>query len=327
MTLTMNGVSKPKRKHNIRCRFWLFTINNPDGLIDINDFKGDARYLIYQEEIGEDTHTHHLQCYVEMKTQKSMLAMKKYFPQAHWDIRKGTQEQAIAYCSKSDTNIGGPYEFGTKSVEKGHRSDLDALKADIMKGDSIKQISEKYFSDFIRYHKGIERFIGLHGAKKTWKCPITVVIGESGSGKSYYVQNTLLKDYHTYWKDGSMWWPFYEGTENAVVFDEFVGCWNPYEFNRMYDPTPYSVQIKGGNMPFLAKKMVVISNYHPKSWWSKTEYWPAFERRVECWIMCTKRVINGNQAVYERQEKTSWSEFEDLLEKAHVPLKPSKEDK
>lgn len=313
-------------KHNVRCRFWCFTLNNPDGLVSIEEFQGYARYLIYSEEIGEEG-TLHLQGYVEMRTQKSMLAMKKYLPRAHWYRRRGNQEQAIEYCSKSDSHIGGPYIFGVPSPEERSRTDLVRLHEDIKKGMSEKDISDKYFTQYLRYHKGIQAYMQLHAPKKHWICPIEVVVGEAGAGKSYYVQNNLLKDKQQYWKDGTRWWPFYEGTEEAIIFDEFVGCYSPYELNRMYDPVPFAVEVKGSHRPFVAKKIVIISNYHPASWWSKVEYWPAFQRRVSNWHYCFKRPGGGNQVVYERQSFTEWDKFKDKIDTCGVPSKPSKEDK
>jgi len=39
-------------------RFWLFTLNNPEGLLDFDDFQGKVRYCIYSEEVGESGTSH-----------------------------------------------------------------------------------------------------------------------------------------------------------------------------------------------------------------------------------------------------------------------------
>lgn len=288
-------------------------------------FGGLCRYLIVQEEIGEEG-TYHLQGYVEMEKEKSLLGMKTYIPNAHWEPRCGTQQQAIDYCCKLDTALGKPYIWGQPSPKKGARVDYDELKKDLMNGMTEKEASEKHFGLYLKYYKGIQSFMALHAPKKTWKCPIEVVVGEAGAGKSYWVQNSLIKDTIQYWKDGTKWWPFYEGIEESIVFDEFVGCFSPYELNRMHDPVPYAVEIKGSHKPWVAKRIIIISNYHPQSWWSKQDYWPAFERRVSEWHYCWCRTTGANK-VYERKSFKDFQSFAQHLTNCNVPNKPSKEDK
>ena len=36
---------------------------------------------------------------------------------AHWEPRRGTHQQAAAYCSKEETRIDGPWEVGTPPVQ------------------------------------------------------------------------------------------------------------------------------------------------------------------------------------------------------------------
>jgi len=89
---------------------WCFTINNyADSMPDV-DLEADHRvvYYCFQEEIGEEG-TPHLQGYVEFKRNLTMGEVSKLMPTAHLEVRRGTQEEAIAYCSKEDTRI--PYTF------------------------------------------------------------------------------------------------------------------------------------------------------------------------------------------------------------------------
>lgn len=69
------------------------------------------KYLVYQLEAGESG-TPHFQGYVEMKKRTTLLQMKKLFPGAHLEKRRGTQAEARAYCMKNDSRLEGPWEYG-----------------------------------------------------------------------------------------------------------------------------------------------------------------------------------------------------------------------
>lgn len=95
----------------------LITINNPDDS-DLLSLQSDRiQYSIYQVEKGKEG-TVHIQGYVELKQASRLTGIKKLFPRAHIERRLGTQQQAIEYCSKEDTRIEGPFEYGTKRVSK-----------------------------------------------------------------------------------------------------------------------------------------------------------------------------------------------------------------
>ena len=91
-----------------KARAWIFTINNPTEADDPMEW--DVRFVVWQKERGEEG-TEHYQGYVECSRQQRMTAMKKINARAHWAIRRGTQEEAIAYCEKEETRIDGPDRY------------------------------------------------------------------------------------------------------------------------------------------------------------------------------------------------------------------------
>lgn len=137
--------------NNQQQRSWCFTLNNPDGLLDFDDFN-DARYLIYQEETGAEG-THHLQGYVEFTKPKRLAAVKKILDRAHWEPRRGTREQARDYARKEESRVGGPYEHGVFDQALGERTDLvDAKRSiqshkrwrDVVNDDELVSVVSKY---------------------------------------------------------------------------------------------------------------------------------------------------------------------------------------
>ena len=88
------------KRTRAEARHWCLTINNYTQ-VDEAIFNSPPlfKYAIYGREKGENG-TPHLQAYVAMWKQTSLAAMKKIFPRAHLEIKRGTVQEAIAYCKK-----------------------------------------------------------------------------------------------------------------------------------------------------------------------------------------------------------------------------------
>lgn len=109
---------------------YVFTLNNPDvpvdkALLESLVTSGVAVFCVFQLEKGEAEETPHFQGlfflsshipsgYIEFSSKKTLAACKKLLPRAHWEARAGTQEQAIAYSSKEESRVEGPWSFGSK---------------------------------------------------------------------------------------------------------------------------------------------------------------------------------------------------------------------
>lgn len=111
-------------------RFWCFTVNNPteDDEQSVTDFLSSrfTTYGIFGREVGEGG-TPHLQGYVILhRAQRLSYLRNRLTPRGHYEIARGTPEEASEYCKKD----GDFEEFGTFPVSnQGHRSDLDRVVA------------------------------------------------------------------------------------------------------------------------------------------------------------------------------------------------------
>lgn len=99
-----------------RAKHWCFTINNYiDAHISMfENIKLLTTYWIYGKEVG-DSGTPHLQCYIAMAKQTTLASLKKYWPTAHFEIARGTPEQASTYCKKD----GNFVEYGIPPAPQG----------------------------------------------------------------------------------------------------------------------------------------------------------------------------------------------------------------
>lgn len=119
------------------------------------------KYACINIEVCPTTGQPHWQAYIELKRPARYSQLQRTHPvfaTAHYEQRLGTQDEAISYCSKTDTrhpDATGPYEWGTKAVGQGHRSDLDDLTAMVTQGKTTKEIAETMPGMYIRYYNGI----------------------------------------------------------------------------------------------------------------------------------------------------------------------------
>lgn len=244
-----------------QARGWTFTLNNYDGLYDPEDFPG-CKYLVYSEECGESG-TPHLQGYVEFSTPKRLAAVRKMLPTAHWEVRRGTPAEAAAYCKKidDDTHMAGPYEWG-EIPHQGERSDLLAVKKDLDNNATPRDLWNAHFATMVKFHRGIDRYTALVHKSRDWRTDTYVLVGDTGTGKSYH----CVQQPGAYWKPRGEWWDGYAG-EDTVILDDFYG-WLPYDtLLRVCDNTPLTVPIKGGFVPFLARRVFITSNKLPEQWY------------------------------------------------------------
>jgi hypothetical protein len=259
----------------------MFTINNPDN--DQIPLEFEAKGVvqcIWQKEVGANG-TPHLQGYLRMEKKCTLARMKDVHPTAHWDVRKGSHEQAEAYVTKAETRAAGPWRFGAAPAA-GARNDLLAVYEDLKKGNSITQISDDHFGAFLKYSRGIEKWKLLHTAKnREWHTEVVVYWGPTGTGKSRRAMHEAGPN--AYWMlqpgDGqACFFDGYEGQEHVVI-DEFYG-WIPYAvLLKMLDRYPLMVHTKGGATNFFPKKVWITSNKPPQEWYPKCAF-PPLNRRL-----------------------------------------------
>jgi len=259
-------------QHNMQtqARHWCFTLNNPEGQLDVDfesaEASGHIAYVIWQMELSESG-TVHYQGYLELSRSQRLSFVKNLLPRAHFEIRRGSRDQARDYARKDDSRIEGPWEIGSwVPGSSGRRTDLAKFAAEIESGSSALTLFKKCPEAFIQYQRGMLAGMALFSKKRDWRTEFILVLGPTRYGKTEWVKKNWPD---AYWKvPNSKWWPRYEG-EETVVLDEYYG-WLPFsEVLRLGDSTPYQVENKGNHIEFLAKRVIFISNRAPIEWYSE----------------------------------------------------------
>lgn len=114
----------------------VFTLNNPVDWLDLSN--STIRYGIYQYEKGESG-TPHYQGYLEFNKRLSLKGIKNLLGSntMHIEGAFGSQSDCINYCSKTDTRISGPFEYGHRSTQSETQSNIPYIQ-------SKRTISELY---------------------------------------------------------------------------------------------------------------------------------------------------------------------------------------
>ena len=257
---------------------WMFTLNNPTPEEDPKLWP-DVKYGIYQLEKGANG-TEHYQGYIVRNKNTHLSGLKKLNSRAHWEPRRGTHAQAVAYCSKEDTRVSPAVTWGDVPSQ-GKRNDLLQVQAALDSGVSDEDIAVAYFQPYCKYRQSLTAYRMLRAAKRDWKTQVVVVWGPTGTGKSAYCRDNGYDENGTeaFWKPYGDWWDGYE-SQSLVIMDEFYG-WIKYSMMLcITDRYPLLLQVKGGTVRFVAKKIIITSNKHPRDWYPNNDYAP-LERRID----------------------------------------------
>ncbi len=251
------------------------TLNNPGvetvWKAKIAEFadKPDVRFVIGQLEKGE-AGTLHLQFYVEFTRAKTLGGLKKYgdfIRRAHFEQRRGTQAQAIAYVTKDSTSEGVTFEFGLKA-----RSSASTLAESMLEGTSVKDLWQEYPGQMLTKNRGVDAYRRLHAPQRKKAPEVEVIFGPPGTGKSYYARHCTDADsiytLEEPRRGAQVWFDGYDDHE-VLLIDEFRGNL-PFNFMlRLLDEGPMQVQVKGGFRQMTAKRVIITTNVPINRWYPK----------------------------------------------------------
>jgi len=258
---------------------WMFTLNNPDSdVLDTSPYQ----FITWQRESGESG-TPHLQGYVWLKKKTTLAGVKKLLPTAHWEPRRGSHEEAVAYCNKEDTRVEGPWTEGEPPAQ-GKRNDLHVVAKSILDGMPLSEVAQIYPVQYIHYHRGFNalRLATTKHRDPTVAPDVTVYWGPTGTGKSRTAYEAAPE---AYWLPQGKWFDTYEGQE-TVIIDEFYG-WLPYSFVlRLLDRYPMLVETKGGQLRFVSSRIIFTSNKPPWEWYDVSFDQGPLERRISRILYC-----------------------------------------
>lgn len=261
---------------------WCLTIfdNVPHPIIPDDDEVG---YLIYQREECPKTGKLHWQCYIEFTKRKRFSTVKRYLEETqqlskfHIEPARGQPSQCRDYCTKEETSVDSPFEYGTiqPDREQGKRNDLHQMVEDCKTKTICEIITETPAA--IRYINHLTKYQAL--LKKSDYRPDLKVFyywGEPGTGKSKTVFSKIKDEPHfrPLLAPPNIWFDGYQG-EKILWLDDL----DANEFNRelilhLLDVYPLTLSVKGGTVQAHYTEVYITSNIKPSA------LDPAVERRL-----------------------------------------------
>lgn len=291
-----NPLSTPAAKYsesrsNEKAQCWMLTLNckdprSPEARISMERFNAACQvspctYAVFQPEQGEQG-TYHLQAYVELKKKFSLSQIKEHFgSRVHAEIRRGTQAEAIAYCTKEDTRVpdgeiktyGTPMKANVNGGTRGSRTDWQRAHDSLKSGASILKTLEDQpaLTPFI---SAISKFKHLvdQSTPRTWKPEVIVLYGDPGTGKTRCAFEMCGDDdYFCLPSDSKdLWFDGYDPRQHkTLILDEFTGSKMPATFwNQICDRYQLRLPTKGAHTMCMFERVIITSNFAPSQWWT-----------------------------------------------------------
>lgn len=251
-------------------KYWCFTDHECNENYDILE----AEFVCWGEEIGHETQKRHHQGYAEFKSNKRLGALKKLMPKVHWELRRGTQEDAINYCKKD----GVYHEIGERKIShQGKRSDIEEVKELVREGASMLDIVNACSSfQALRFAETALKYVEK---PRNWLTEVYWYWGPTGTGKT---RTAVEQAGERYWISGKnlKWFEGYDAHEHVIIDDFRRDFCTFHELLRILDRYEYRVEIKGSSRQFLAKKIWITSCFAPEKVYETREDIQQLLRRI-----------------------------------------------
>lgn len=247
-----------------------------------------VRYAVWQEEQCPETGKAHMQLYIELARPVRFTHLQKqvFKELVHCEARSGSRQQAREYCRKEESRIAGPWEYGVwlgdtdAGDSSGRSTDLERLIQGVRSGMTNSQLWEQHPAAMGRHFRAVDRYrIDCPVIVRREAPEVLVLWGESGTGKTREAHRLIEERGHSFYnKMPGDWWCGYSG-QDAVIIDDFYGNLRYTTFLQVLDRYPgVTVEIKGGNVHFTSKLVIITSNKHPREWYKVEDKKPILRR-------------------------------------------------
>jgi len=260
-------------------RNWAFTdFELLDFKTIYNDYKDIIRYICWGKEKCPKTNKIHYQGWLQLINKKTLGGVKRLLgtKKIHLESCRGSEFDNNKYCKKD-----GVFKFKGKFICQGQRTDLEQIKKMIDENEPTIKIAQNYFSDFIRYHSGFNKYAELvakEQTKKFRKVKCTLINGPTNTNKTRRATE-YTNDYYKIQGDQLNWFDGYQG-EKTLIIDEYANDVKITRLLALLDGYQLRLPIKGGFTYARWNKVIITSNLRLLHQQADIEHQKALKRRI-----------------------------------------------
>lgn len=254
-------------------RAWVFTWNNyPPNAYD--QFRAQ-RPLISSINIGKEVGangTPHLQGHMVMKSPCRLSKLTGLFPGVHFEIRRGSEQQAKEYTEKDED----PDRLDWDDRVQGSRTDLHALTA-IVAADPLsaaRNVAREMPAMYVKYHAGVRALATalLQPTELIVQREVFWHFGPTGTGKTYTAlqmakASAVSENDIFVWSIPNFKFAGTYAGQTHVIIDELRTSWEHFSFSGLLSllgNSRHEVEVKGATVPWRALKIWVTAPVEPK---------------------------------------------------------------
>lgn len=268
-----------RRFMSTRARNFLLTIFDTEKFQPGSRLDEHSSYEVYQEEECPETGRRHLQVYLEYAESRSFKQMHERFPRCHVEARRGSQTQAIAYCTKPASRRDGPWTFG-RCKSQGSRTDMDSKLEKFRElGNDVAKFAEEEPWFYVRFNRGLSALSAAMFKPRSEKPSVRWFWGPTGTGKTRtaigVATNYYIHPCNSRWFDGYAQQP-------VCIFDDVRGdVFKFSEWLRILDRYPHRVEYKGGMIEFNSPEIIITCPFRPEALFKEREDMNQLLRRID----------------------------------------------
>lgn len=221
-----------------------------------------VKFAIGQLERGESGNLH-AQAYIRFTGNHRLSNVRSIFPGAHAEVAKGNEADNIAYCTKTESALGGGFAIG-QPASQGKRNDIFAVKDIIDEGKGMRDVMDviasypaiKFAEMYLKYHEKPRDFMPIvywyHGSSR------------SGKSREAFSKATELHGRSVWWSGKNLkWFEGYDAHQCIIVDDFRKDFCTFHELLRICDRYEYRIENKGGSRQLKPRTIFITCPWSP----------------------------------------------------------------
>lgn len=267
--------SRPHAGHNEAKRNWVFTWNNPPA--NAYDLLSAQRSRILACNVGREGlsegRTPHLQGHLVFKNPIRLSQLRAMFPGVHFEIRRGTDQEAREYTEKE----GNPdrLDWDTRPGQ-GARTDIAGMAAVIAAApiSAARNVATRMPEMYIKFHGGCNALARalLPPTPLIFHRQVNWHFGPTGTGKTHTAVTEAAasagnEDDVFVWSSPNLKFAGTYSGQTHVVIDELRTNWDHFTFSGLLSllgNSRHEVEVKGGTIPWRASHIWVTAPVPPR---------------------------------------------------------------